>query len=418
MEIDYQFRWVALGGLLLLYGLFCIAETSLLALTPLDRLRLKEKNPTRGKLVEALLQRSQQLLITLIFGVEIVTIMATVLATSLALTIWGARGELVALLIMSPVMLLLGEIIPKSIALTYPARLAPLVAPVVRLAIVLFTPLRVILVQISRGILATLGFRPDLTVPVVQEEDFVRMVEESHRGGMIAGLEREFIHNLLSFGEARVSQIMVPRLDIFSLPIDMPEEEIFQHIKRARFSRIPVYQDNPGNILGILYAKDLLRVCPGKPCHHEVLRNLLRPPLYVPENKKAFDLLTELQAQHVRLALVVDEYGSLVGLISVEDLLEELFVEISQEFKEEEQLWQEVSPGVWRVSASMSLADFNRLLDLDIPTAELGTVGGLVLNLFGELPREGENFFYKEHNFKVLKMKGTRILEVEVRRRS
>jgi len=419
METEHLTRWLVLGGLLLLYGLFATAETALFSLSPLDRLRLKERRPARGELVESLLLRSQRLLVTLILGVEVVTIMASVLATSLALTLWGDKGKWIALVVMSPTLLLLGEIIPKSIALAYPARLAPLVAPVARLAVVILAPVRILLMQVSRGILATLGFRTDLPVPAVHQEDFVRMVEESHRGGMIAALERDFIQNLLDFGELRVGQIMVPRPDIFSLPLDMPLDRMIEAVKHSRFSRVPIYQNYKGTVLGILHAKDLLFYCPGKTvCDDKVILNLLRPPYYVPENKRAFDLLTELQSRRQRLALVVDEYGTLVGLVSVEDLLEELFGEIPQEFKEEEKLWEEIAPGVWRVKAAVSLTDFNDLLDVNLPMEEFDTVGGLVFSLCGELPRVGDHASYEDLTFTVVRMKGTRLLEVEVKRGS
>lgn len=418
MEIEHLPRWLALGGLLALYILFATAETSLFSLTPLDRLRLKERGKARGALVESLLGQSQRLLITLLLGVEVVTILASVLATSLALSIWGDKGKWVALLAMSPILLLLGEIIPKSVALTYPARCAPLVAPFVRVVMVVFTPLRVVLLQISRGILATLGFRADLEVPAVHQDDFARMVEESHKGGMIEALERDFIQNLLSFGEVRVGQIMVPRPEIFCLAHDLPIDRLIHEVKRSRFSRIPVYQEQPGNILGILHAKVLLDHCPGKTCAPGMIDNLLHPAYYVPENKHAFDLLTELQARHLRLALVVDEYGTLVGLVSVEDILEELFGEIAQEFKVEEKFLEEAGPGVWRVKASMSLADFCTALDLHLPAEEFDTLGGFVLNLFGELPREGDRVSYQDLRFKVIRRKGTRILDLEVRRRT
>ncbi len=415
MPAEHTIRWLALGGLLLLYIFFAAAETSLFALTPLDRLRLKQKRPRRAKLVEYLLGQSHRLLVTLVVGVEVVTILASVLATSLALSLWGEKGKWLALLVMSPTLLFLGEIIPKSLALTYPSRMAPLVAPLVRWAIVIFSPLRVILLQLSRGILVTLGFRSDLQVPAVQQEDFVRMVEESHRGGMIAALEKDFIQNLLSLGEVRVGQIMVPRPDIFSLPIDLPVPQMIQAVKRSRYSRIPIYQDQPGNILGILHAKNLLNISSKEACDAGIIRNLLRPAHYVPESKKAFDLLTELQSQRVRLALVVDEYGVLVGLVSVEDLLEELCGEIPQEFKVEEKPLEEVAPGLWRVKASLSLIDFNEALGTQLPSEEFDTIGGLVLNLFGELPREGDELAYDSLTFQVAKMKGTRIMELKVR---
>lgn len=414
MAIENLSRWLILVGLALLCGLFAATETSLFALSPLERLRLKEKQRARGELVESLLSRPRRLLITVLLGVETVGILSSVLATFLSISLWGEKGKWVALLVIAPLFLLLGELIPKSLALSYPSRLAQVLAPLLRPAIFLLTPLRVVLLQVSRGILATLGFRTDLPVPALHQEDFVRMVEESHRSGMIAALERDFIQNLMVFGELRVGQIMVPRPDIFSLPLDLPPQELVQAVKRSRFSRIPVYQDEADNILGILHAKDLLHLSPDQMLEDDFLRNLLRPPFYVPENKKAFDLLSELQSRHLRLCLVVDEYGTLVGLISVEDLLEELCGEIPQEFKVEEKPWHEEASGVFRMQAHLPLADFNEALGLNFPAEEFDTIGGLVLNLFGELPREGDNITYEGLTFQVLRKKGTRILELRV----
>jgi putative hemolysin len=407
--------WLVLGALALLCAIFAAAETSLFALTPLERLRLKDNR--QGRLVESLLSKPRSLLVTVIMGVETVSIVASVVATYLALSLWGAKGKWLALWVIAPIFFVLGEIIPKTLALAYPSRLACGLASLVKPAIFLFSPFRLLFLQISRGILATLGFRTDLPVPALYQEDFVRMVEESRRGGMIAELERDFIQNLLSFGELSVGQIMVPRPDIFALPLEMSWEERLQAIKRSRYSRILIYDNAPDNILGILHTKDLLYACPGQPCDYTTIRNLLRPLLYVPENKRAFDLLSELQAGHLRLALVVDEYGTLVGLVTVEDLLEELCGEIPQEFKEEEKLWQEVASGVFRVRAHMPLTDFNEALGVSFPSDDFGTIGGLVLDLFGELPREGDTISHEGLSFQVLRMKGTRILELLVKRK-
>ena len=416
MHADLVWTWLILAGLALLCGFFAAAETSLFSLKPLERLRLKELHPRRGELVEALLNRPRRLLVTVLMGVEMVNILASIAATTLAVSLWGPRGKWLALGLIAPVFLLVGELIPKSLALAYPSALARWLAPLVKPAIFLLTPFRVAFLQVGRGLLAFLGFRPDLPVIAVQQEDFVRMVEESHRRGQIAAVERDFIQNLLSFGDVRVGQIMVPRPDIFALPLEMDAARMMAAVKQSRFTRVPVYRENLDNVLGILHAKDLLDLCLGKTCDPEVLRHLLRPPLYVPESKSAFDLLTELQAQHQRLALVVDEYGALVGLVTVEDLLEELCGEIPQEFRVEEKLIQEVAPGFYRVKAALPVADFNEALGLSLPAEEFDTLGGLVLNLFGSLPREGYQISHLGLTFKVRRMKGTRILELEVRK--
>ena len=418
----YLFRWLAIGALVLLVAFFATSETSLFALTPLDRLRLKEQHPVSGGVVEAILSRPRRLLVTVLIGVETSSILFSVLATSMVLSLWGPRAEWLVLLVMVPTFQFLGEILPKSLALAYPPRFARVMAPMIRPVIFILSPLRLVFLQISRGILVALGFRPELPVHSVQQEDFVRMVEDSHRRGLIAAMERDFIQNLLNFGELRVGQIMVPRPDMFTLPVDLPFPEMIQAIKRSRFSRVPIYEETHDQVLGVLHAKDILELCHQAPCEGgEMPRHLLRPAYYVPENKRAFDLLNELQAQHQRQALVVDEYGTLVGLVTVEDLLEELCGEIPQEFKEEEEALTEVSPGVWRVKGHVALVDFNEALGLKLPAAEFDTIGGLVLNLFGSLPREGRTIAYDAYDangkltFRVLRMKGNRILEVEVR---
>lgn len=401
--------------MILLCALFAGAETSLFALSPLERLRLKERQPQGGTLVESLLSRPRRLLITLLIGVETVCILASVLSTSLALDLYGPHGKWLALWVIAPLFLLFGEIIPKSLALAFPAGVARCLAPLVRPAIFLFAPLRVAALQISRGILVTLGFRPDLPGHALHQEDFIRMVEESYASGMIANLERDFIHNLLTFGDLRVRQIMVPRPDIFSLDADLPIRVLIQAVKRSRFSRVPLYQEQPGDILGILHAKDLLGLSPRDLDDPGLVRRLLRQPHYVPEHKRAFDLLTEMQNQHLRLALVVDEYGSLVGLVSLEDLLEELCGEIPQEYQAAEEPLREISPGLWQVKAALPVTTLNDVLGLALPAEESDTVGGFVLNLFGEMPREGEVVTHGNLTFKVVKTKGTRILELEVR---
>jgi CBS domain containing-hemolysin-like protein len=418
----YLLRWLAMGAMVLVVAFFALSEASLFSLSPLDRLRLKEKHPARGGVVEAILSRPRRLLVTTIIGVETCSIVFSVLATSIVLSLWGPQGEWVVLVVMVPTFQFLGEIIPWSLALAYPARFAGRMAPLIRPAIFILSPFRVVFLQISRGILVALGFRPDLPVHSVQQEDFVRMVEDSHRRGLIAAMERDFIQNLLNFGELRVGQIMVPQPDMFTLSVELLFPEMIQAIKRSRFSRVPIYEETHDHVLGILHARDILELCHQGPCEGELPRHLLRPAYYVPENKRAFDLLNELQAQHQRLALVVDEYGSLVGLVTVEDLLEELCGEIPQEFKEEEEALEAVSPGVWRVKGHVSLTDFNEALGLKLPAAEFDTIGGLVLNLFGSLPREGRTIAYDAYDtngkltFRVLRMKGNRILEVEVRR--
>jgi putative hemolysin len=412
--LDFQlwWKWVALLALVICYGFFASAETSLFSLSPLARLKLKNRHPKAGARVDQLLSRPQRLLTSLIIGNEGAVIVSTILATSISLSIWGNQGKWVAMGIIAPALLLFGEIIPKSLALRHPERWACIIAAPLAAVLPLFTPFRVVLLSISRYLMSLLGIQSKPKTHLVREDDFIRMVEDSHKGGLIAPIEKELIVNLMSLGETAVGQVMVPRADIFFLPLEMGLEDLIKAVKQAHFSRVPIYGNDCENVEGILHAKDLLSLPAGTACEHACLKKLLRQPYYVPESKRAFDLLEELQARKIRLALVVDEYGSLTGLVTVEDILAELFGEFEEEFEETDRLLEQMTPGVYLVKSWIPLDELNQTLSLDLPMDEFETLGGFVFNLFGELPHEGDSINYNGLKFDIIHMKGTRIVEM------
>jgi putative hemolysin len=405
-------KWAALALLLGCYGFFASAETSLFSLSPLARLKLKNRYPQAGARIDHLLARPQRLLTSLIIGNEGAVIISTILATSISLSLWGDRGKWLAMGVMAPALLLFGEIIPKSLALRHPERWARLIAPPLAAVLPLFTPFRVVLLSVSRALMSLMGIQPKPKTHLVREDDFIRMVEDSHKGGLIAPIEKELIVNLMSLGETTVGQVMVPRADIFLLALEMELEELVKAVKQAHFSRVPIYGEDPEDIVGILHAKDLLNLPTDRSCEPSCLKKLLRPPYYVPEHKRAFDLLEELQARKIRLALVVDEYGSLTGLATVEDILAELFGEFEEEFEEADRLVEQMAAGVYLVKSRISLDELNQTLGLALPLDEFDTLGGFVFQLFGELPHEGDSIDYKGLKFDIVHMKGTRILEM------
>jgi putative hemolysin len=412
--LDYQlwWKWAALVVLLGCYGFFASAETSLFSLSPLARLKLKNKHPQAGARIDHLLSRPQRLLTSLIIGNEGAVIISTILATSISLSLWGKQGKWVAMGIMAPALLLFGEIIPKSLALRHPEGWARIIAPPLAAVLPLLTPFRVVLLSISRFLMSLMGIQPKPKTHLVREDDFIRMVEDSHKGGLIAPIEKELIVNLMSLGDTTVGQVMVPRADMFFPPLEMRIEDLIKAVKQAHFSRVPIYGKDQEDILGILHAKDLLNLSSEAPCEHACLKKLLRPAYYVPESKRAFDLLEELQGRKIRLALVVDEYGSMTGLVTVEDILAELFGEFEEEYAETGRLLEQMAPGVYLVKSWISLDELNETLGLALPVDEFDTLGGFVFNLFGELPHEGDSISYNGLKFDIVHMKGTRILEM------
>jgi putative hemolysin len=254
-----------------------------------------------------------------------------------------------------------------------------------------------------------------MPIALVTTDELKSLVELSEEEGIIDQEERNLIQRVFEFGGHRVSQIMTPRTDIFALEVSEPLAAALPKVKDNRFSRIPVYEGSTDQIIGILYAKDLLPYS-RHPEPEVKLRDLLHPVFFVPESKRIDDLLREFQRNKVHMAIVVDEYGGVSGLVTMEDALEELVGEIVDEFDIEEVLCRQIDPQSYVVSAKLSLSDFNEKLGVSIPRDDADTIGGLVFHLFGKLPKRGESVSGHGLTFTIEHVKGTRILEIRVRR--
>jgi CBS domain containing-hemolysin-like protein len=245
-------------------------------------------------------------------------------------------------------------------------------------------------------------------------------VESSHKEGLVQELERDFIQNVIRFEKRTLAAVMTPRTDVFSLNVEMPWDEAVRRVRARHFSRIPVWEGREDDVIGLLHAKDLLRAGDG---HGEgaSLRGLLRPVTFAPETKRAEAMLWEMQKKRLHMVIVVDEYGGLAGLVTLDDLLEELFGEIYDEHELTARPIREKAPGVWTVSASLEVPEFNERLGerLGAPLPEeegYETLGGFLLHAFGRMPTQGEELRYDGLRFVPTRLKGTRILEVEVRK--
>jgi putative hemolysin len=250
---------------------------------------------------------------------------------------------------------------------------------------------------------------------LITEEQLKAFVEISDDAGVIDQDERDLIQRVFEFGDHRVSQIMTPRTDIFALEVGETLTTALSKVKENRFSRIPVYDGTIDQVIGILYAKDLLPYSR----HPELevkLRDLLHPVFFVPESKRTDELLREFQRNKVHMAVVVDEYGGVSGLVTMEDALEELVGEIVDEFDTQEILCRQIDPQTYVVSARLPLDEFNERLGVSIPRQGADTIGGQVFHLFGKLPKRGESVRAHGLTFTIEHIKGTRIMEIRVRR--
>ena len=415
--------------LLLCSGFFSGSETSLFALGRVERFRIREEKKTLvSRCLQFLIDRPRRLIITVLIGNEVVNVTISALGASLAgeLAFSGMRSDsvdpiflktLVATALCFPLLLVFGEITPKTMALYSPRRFARLVAVPLRYFYTLITPVRWVLAGLSnRFVRLVLGESPPGDSPITEEE-FRNLVDMSNKGGVLWESEREFIHNIFEFEETPVSDVMTPRTDMFCLQIDQSLEEILKAFEQRPYSRIPVYETDKDDIVGILYCKDLLGLSSVPARHEELnLRALLRKAYFIPETKKASELFREFRFNRVHLAIVVDEYGGVAGVVTMEDLLEELFGEIQDEHDLEEPQPRELDEATMIIPAKMPIEELNRRMGSAFPEEEYDTMGGLVFGLFGRLPSPGAKVSYLGHTFTVERMLGTRIQELRIER--
>jgi len=422
-------KFALLFFLLGLSGFFSGSEAALFSLNRIERHRIgAEDDRPSARWIRDLLREPRNLLATILVGNELVNVSASVLAASVTDDLlarpalaWVADSvlakTLLSSLIFAPLLMVLGEITPKTLAVWNARKFAHFVALPLRTFYGIIAPVRWVFKGAADGVVRAVLGEPSRAETPVTEEEFRALVDLSREGGSLRESEREMIHNIFDFGETRVEEVMTPRTDVFCLPVNQPLEEIVRAIGERHHSRIPVYDQDKDDVVGILYAKDLLRLWLDPRLRESFdLRKFLRKPYFVPRTKRANDLFREFRSNRIHMAIVVDEYGGVAGLVTMEDLLESLFGEIQDEYDLETCDVRPLDDGGMIVSARMPIEDFNRRFGAELPDEEYDTLGGLVFDLFGRLPEPGAEVAFQGWAFAVEKIRGARILELRVRK--
>jgi len=265
-------------------------------------------------------------------GNDLVNIMASVIATYFFVSLLGEHGKWLTIAIMTPLTLIFAEVIPKTIGVTHNEKIAPLISGPLNTLAKLISPLHWILIKLTDCFIKLSGIKKHKPSPTIMEDDFRDMVDLSYKDGELKIVERDLIHNVFEFSDTHVSEVMTPKENMFCLSHDMDAESITRFVKKKHYSRIPVFKENINNIIGILYAKDLLKVVTkeykGKA---ELLQGICRRPYFIQENKKIDEVFYSMKQQRTHIAICLTEQGNVSGLITLEDLLEELFGEIYDE---------------------------------------------------------------------------------------
>jgi CBS domain containing-hemolysin-like protein len=410
-------------GVILLIGLAAVLAMAETALTHLGRARAaaiqeeedgdEQQSPSKREetLVSLLGRRTEVLnpvlLLLLLCHLGVATIVAV------AFYRWfGVGGVVVALAVETAVIFVVAEAMPKTYALQHTGRAAQRLAPLVR-ALALFPPVRWVtrlLIGISNVLLPGKGRREG---PSVSEEELLALAGAAAEEEVIEVEERALIESIIEFGDTVAREVMVPRPDMVTVGADFRIEAAMEVAMLHGFSRLPAYRDGVDDIVGIVYAKDLMKAERDGHLADEV-STILRPAKFVPETKKVPSLLKEMQAEKFHIAIVVDEYGGTAGLVTLEDLIEELVGEIYDEFDVEEPMIEPLSGGAVRVNARMPIDEVNDLLTCDLPEGDWDTVGGFFFSQLGRVPKEGETVEFDDHQLRAERVQGRRIGRVRI----
>lgn len=408
--------------LLLLIGLHMLITLFYAAITNSREALLREQTET-GHDIPPSLHITYQLSILLV-RFSIAALAVTALGQSLinALSIENidlerAIAYLIVLIPTAFVTLVFGDLVPEAIGTTRADPIARWALYPMRALITLLSPFVFIMTVLSRWVAGIFGSADK--VNVFTEEEIMTILDAGEKEGSIENDEKEMIYSVLQFGDKAVREVMVPRIDVVAVDLETTLDEALAEFIQSGHSRIPVYEENIDNIKGLLYAKDLLVMMQSTNPVRKPITELMRKPFFVPESKRADELLTELKSKKVHMAIVVDEYGGTAGVITFEDLIEEIIGDIQDEYDTNEEVeFIELGPNDYQVDASISLSDFNDLLDVELSNEDSDTLGGFLFTEFGRVPEVGETL--EQHNLvmKVESLDGRRIRKVHVLRRT
>ncbi|MDN7025227.1 HlyC/CorC family transporter [Methanoculleus sp. FWC-SCC1] len=397
---------------LLLSGFFSSSEVALISITRAKVRALVGQGRKGAGALDSLKKSPDHILITILIGNNIVNVAAAALATAIAIEFYGDAGVGIATGVVVLLMLIFGEIGPKMYAARNTESLALRVArPIQGLSKVLYPLLWLFDLAKQR-----FAFSPGLTEPAVTEAEIKEWIDVGEEEGTIEQEEREMLYSVLRFGDTTVREVMTPRFDVVLIDDTSTLEGAINIFNETGFSRIPVFHDHMDNVVGLLNVKDVFAAV-FRQRSNVTIKDLMYEPYFIPESKKIDELLKELQVKKMHMAVVLDEYGSFAGIVTVEDMLEELVGEIMDEFDEEEPEVQQIEDGVYVVDARAWVDRLNEDLEIDLPENEsYESVGGLVIDRLGHIPRRGEVVTLEETaiTLVVMQMRGRRITKVKV----
>ncbi len=407
---------IAIIVCILIVAFLSSSEASLISVNRIRIRNLAEKKNKRARLVQSILSEHERLFGTILLTENFFIILATSIGTAILLNILGKDGWWIASLIMTVLVVLLGEITPKTIAVSHAERFALFVAYPIRFLIKITHPVVWFFTRLPGWILKTMGAKSPSS-PFITEDDIRAMIDLGEESGTLQEDEKEMLHKVFEFGDTVASESMVPRTEIVAISDDATVAEALQLVKEKGFSRYPVIHEKMDNVVGILYIKDILiKMSEERVDSNTPIRDFVRDAYFIPENKKISELLAEMQKRKFQIAIVMDEYGGTAGLITLEDLMEEIVGSLQDEFEkiQAEKDVEVIDERTFIVSGTTALDEVSELVDVKLESEDFHTIGGYVFGLFGRLPKEGEQIRYHNLRFLVMQMDGKKIAKIKI----
>jgi putative hemolysin len=402
--------------LIILSGVFSASETALTAFKSTDLEEIEKTNPKTAKLLKIWLTKPNEILTAILLGNNIVNILASSIATIVTIKMVGSNsGNAVAIatVFMTIIVLIFGEITPKIVAKTYSRKISGImIMPIYILSIIAF-PIIKLLMLVTKIISKMLGVDIKHENLMITEEEIKSYIKVGEAEGVIEEEEREMIHSIIEFGDTTAKEVMTPRTSVFMLDGESSIDEVWDEILGSGYSRIPVYGEDYDEILGILYVKDLMSLV--KDGKTDIpLKNILREAFFVPDTKSIVEILEEFRRKQVHMAIVLDEYGGTVGVLTIEDLIEEIIGEIKDEydFHEEDEI-EKVGENKYKVDARINIEDLNKELNLNIPESEdYESLGGYILDVLGRVAEPNDYIEQNGVRMTVLEVDKMRVVNI------
>jgi len=401
-----------LALLLIISGFFSAAETSLMSLSKIRVRYMVDENVKGAKLVQTLVENPSKLIGSVLVGNNIANIAGSAIATALTMKLFEGNAVAIATIAMTILILVFSEITPKSLAAQNSEKVAIAVARPLSLIVIIINPIVIIFTKITNLLIKILGGNADKDAPYITEEELKSMVNVSHEEGVLEIEEKQMIYNVFEFGDLQIKDVMIQRTDISAIDVDSDFDKIMEVIKEDKYSRYPVYDGNFDNIIGIVNVKDFIYIEHTR--DNFKIANYMRKPYFTYEFKKITEFFKDMKKNRVHMAIVIDEYGGTAGIVTIEDLIEEIVGEIEDEYDEIEKQVEKINDEEYIVDGSTKVIFINGFIGLNIESEDFESLGGFIMGELGRLPKVGETVLHENVKFTVDSVSNHRIQKVRM----